>query len=115
MKKQKIRIVLRSNDHFQIDKSVKEIVRAAKKAGSKVYGPIPLPTSIKRFTVLRSPNNDKKSREQFEICLYKRLIDIEMVAATKDDLAAKGVVSNKGVMDALMQLQLSSAVDVEIK
>lgn len=108
MKKQKIRLLLRSNDHFQLDKAVKEIVRAVKKAGSRIYGPIPLPTNIRRFTVLRSPNNDKKSREQFEICDHKRLIDIEMVVNN----------SNQGVeetMDALMKLQIAPAVDVEIK
>lgn len=108
MKKQKIRIVLRSNDHIQLDKSVKEIVRAVKKSGSRVIGPVPLPNKIKYFTVLRSPNNDKKSREQFELITYKRLLDIEIIVNQ----------SNKGVeetMDALMKLHISSSVDVEIK
>jgi small subunit ribosomal protein S10 len=108
MKKQKIRILLRSNDHFKLDSAVKEIVRIVKKTGSKVIGPVPLPNSVKYFTVLRSPNNDKKSREQFEIIDHKRLLDIEI-------LVGQG---NKGIeetMDALMKLHISSAVDVEIK
>jgi small subunit ribosomal protein S10 len=108
MKKQKIRIILRSNDHQQLDKAVREIVRAVKKAGSKVLGPIPMPNKVKYFTVLRSPNNDKKSREQFEIITYKRLLDVEILMQQ----------SNKGIeetMDALMKLHISPSVDVEIK
>ena len=107
MKKQKIRIILRSNDYQQLDKAVKEIVRAAKKAGARVLGPVPMPNKIKYFTVLRSPNNDKKSREQFEIITHKRLLDIEMLQQ------ASKVVGE--TMEALMKLHISSSVDVEIK
>ncbi len=107
MKKQKIRLILRSNDHQQLDKAVREIVRAVKKTGSMIMGPVPLPNKTRYFTVLRSPNNDKKSREQFEITSHKRLIEIEIVQQ-----AAKGV---EETMDALMKLHISSAVDVEIK
>ncbi len=107
MKKQKIRIILRSNDYQQIDKAVKEIVRVAKKAGSRVCGPVPMPNHKRYFTVLRSPNNDKKSREQFEIITYKRLLDIEMLKQSNE------VVEE--TMEALMKLHISSAVDVEIK
>ena len=109
MKKQKIRIVLRSNDHKKLDGAVKEIVRIVKKTGSRVIGPVPLPNDVKYFTVLRSPNNDKKSREQFEFITHKRLLDIEIVLQG---------ANNKGVeetMDALMKLHISSVVDVEIK
>ena len=88
MKKQKIRIVLRSNDHKKLDGAVKEIVRIVKKTGSRVIGPVPLPNSIKYFTVLRSPNNDKKSREQFEIITYKRLLDIEMLKQSSEVVEA---------------------------
>jgi small subunit ribosomal protein S10 len=108
MKKQKIRLILRSNDHQQLDKAVKEIVRAVKKTGSRVIGPVPMPNHVKYFTVLRSPNNDKKSREQFELITYKRLLDLEILSTQ----------SNKGIeetMDALMKLHISSSVDVEIK
>jgi small subunit ribosomal protein S10 len=107
MKKQKIRIILRSNDYQQLEKAVKEIVRAAKKAGSRVCGPTPLPNRIKYFTVLRSPNNDKKSREQFEIITHKRLLDIEMLKQSSE------VVEK--TMEALMKLHIASVVDVEIK
>lgn len=108
MKKQKIRIVLRSNDHKKLDGAVKEIVRIVKKTGSKIIGPVPLPNDIKYFTVLRSPNNDKKSREQFEFITHKRLLDIEIV----HQASGKGV---EETMDALMKLHISSVVDVEIK
>jgi small subunit ribosomal protein S10 len=107
MKKQKIRIILRSNDYQQLEKAVKEIVRVAKKAGSRVCGPAPLPNRVKYFTVLRSPNNDKKSREQFEIITHKRLLDIEMLKQSTE------VVEK--TMEALMKLHISSVVDVEIK
>ena len=107
MKKQKIRLILRSNDHQQLDKAIREIVRAVKKTGSMVLGPVPFPNKTRYFTVLRSPNNDKKSREQFEITSHKRLIEIEIVQQ-----AAKEV---EETMDALMKLHISSAVDVEIK
>lgn len=107
MKKQKIRIILRSNDHQQLEKAVKEIIRATKKAGSRICGPVPLPSRLKYFTVLRSPNNDKKSREQFEIISHKRLLDIEMFKQAGD------VVEK--TMESLMKLHISSVVDVEIK
>lgn len=107
MKKQKIRIILRSNDYWQIDKAVKDIVRVAKKAGSRVSGPVPMPNHKRYFTVLRSPNNNKKSREQFEIITYKRLLDIEMLKQSNEAV--------EETMEALMKLHISSAVDVEIK
>jgi small subunit ribosomal protein S10 len=80
---------------------VKEIVDAAKKTGAQVVGPVPLPTNIQKFCVLRSPHIDKKSREQFEIRTHKRLIDI--------------VEPTQQTVDALMKLELSAGVDVEIK
>ena len=98
---QKIRIRLKAYDHRLLDRSVKEIVETAKRTGAKVVGPIPLPTRINKFTVLRSPHVDKKSREQFEIRTHKRLIDIfEPTPQT---------------VDALMKLDLPAGVDVEIK
>lgn len=98
---QKIRIKLRAYDHRLLDQSVKEIVDTAVRTGARISGPIPLPTKISKFTVLRSPHVDKKSREQFEIRTHKRLIDIfEPTADT---------------VDALMKLELASGVDVEIK
>jgi small subunit ribosomal protein S10 len=84
-----------------LDQSVKEIVEAAKKTGAQVVGPVPLPTMIQKFCVLRSPHIDKKSREQFEIRTHKRLIDI--------------VEPTQQTVDALMKLELSAGVDVEIK
>ncbi len=98
---QKIRIKLRSYDHNLIDKSAEKIVRAVKTTGAVVSGPIPLPTEKEKFTVLRSPHVNKKSREQFQLCTFKRLIDIYST-------------SSKSV-DALMKLELPSGVDVEIK
>lgn len=107
MNKQKIRLILRSNDHQQLDKAIREIVRAVKKTGSMVLGPVPLPNRVRYFTVLRSPNNDKKSREQFELITHKRLLHIIIFHH-----ATKGV---EETMDALMKLHISSVVDVEIK
>ena len=98
---QKIRIKLKAYDHRVLDKSVEEIVKAAVRTGAKVVGPIPLPTKISRWTVLRSPHINKKSREQFEIRVHKRLI--ELIDPTPDTI------------DALMQLDLAAGVDVEIK
>lgn len=98
---QKIRIRLRAYDHRILDQSVSEIVDTAKRTGAKVAGPIPLPTVINKFTVLRSPHVDKKSREQFEIRTHKRLLDI--------------VDPTPQTVDALMKLDLSAGVDVEIK
>lgn len=101
MDNQSIRIRLKAYDHRLLDQSVKEIVSAAKRTGAKVRGPIPLPTSIEKYTVNRSPHIDKKSREQFEIRTHKRLIDIiDWMAPT---------------VDALMKLDLAAGVDVEIK
>lgn len=97
----KIRVKLRGFDVKLVDQSAKSIVQAVQKAGAKVCGPIPLPTRINKFTVLRSPFVNKKSREQFEMRTHKRLIDI--LNPTQD------------VMNALMGLELSAGVDVEIK
>ena len=98
---QKIRIRLKAYDSRILDKSVKEIVGTARNTGARVVGPIPLPTRINKWTVLRSPHVDKKSREQFEIRTHKRILDIlEPTTAT---------------VDALMELDLSSGVDIEIK
>jgi small subunit ribosomal protein S10 len=99
--KQKIRIKLKAYDYRILDRSVKEIVEAARRTGAKVSGPIPLPTSFNKYTVLRSPHVDKKSREQFEIRTHRRLLDIV-------DPTARTV-------DALLKLDLPSGVDVEIK
>ncbi len=101
MVNQKIRIKLKAYDHRLLDQSVKEIVVTAQRTGARVSGPVPLPTQISKYTVLRSPHVDKKSREQFEIRTHKRLIDI--YDPTPD------------TVDALMKLELASGVDVEIK
>ena len=98
---QKIRIKLKAYDHRLLDQSVKEIVVTAQRTGARVSGPVPLPTKISKYTVLRSPHVDKKSREQFEIRTHKRLVDI--YDPTPD------------TVDALMKLELASGVDVEIK
>ena len=98
---QKIRIKLKSFDHMLVDKSAAKIVDTVKATGAKVNGPIPLPTSKKIFTVNRSTFVNKKSREQFELDSYVRLLDI-------DD-------SNAKTVDALMKLELPSGVEVEIK
>lgn len=98
---QKIRIKLKSFDHSLVDKSAEKIVKAVKATGAVVSGPIPLPTKVEKFTVLRSPHVNKKAREQFQLCTYKRLIDI--------------FSSSAKTVDALMKLELPSGVDVEIK
>ncbi|HDD52684.1 MAG: 30S ribosomal protein S10 [Aquificota bacterium] len=98
---QKIRIKLKAYDHKVLDKSAEEIVKTAVRTGARVVGPVPLPTDISRYTVLRSPHIDKKSREQFEIRVHKRLI--ELLDPTPDTI------------DALMKLDLAAGVDVEIK
>jgi len=98
---QKIRIKLKSFDHSLVDKSAEKIVKAVEATGAVVSGPIPLPTKIEKFTVLRSPHVNKKAREQFQLCTYKRLIDI--------------FSSSAKTVDALMKLELPSGVDVEIK
>jgi small subunit ribosomal protein S10 len=101
MNSQKIRIRLRAYDHKLLDQSALEIVETARRTGARVAGPIPLPTKINRYTVLRSPHIDKKSREQFEIRTHKRLLDI--------------LDPTQQTVDALMKLDLSAGVDVEIK
>ncbi|MBI5885979.1 MAG: 30S ribosomal protein S10 [Deltaproteobacteria bacterium] len=101
MDNQKIRIRLKGFDHRLLDRSVKDIAETAKRTGAKVIGPIPLPTRINKYCVLRSPHVDKKSREQFEIRTHKRLMDI--------------VEPSQNTVDALMKLDLPAGVDVEIK
>ncbi|MEO3434996.1 30S ribosomal protein S10 [Inquilinus sp. CAU 1745] len=101
MDSQNIRIRLKAFDHRVLDQSTSEIVNTAKRTGAQVRGPIPLPTRIERYTVLRSPHIDKKSREQFEIRTHKRLLDI--------------VDPTPQTVDALMKLDLAAGVDVEIK
>ena len=101
MVNQKIRIKLKSYDHNLVDKSAEKIVRSVKTTGAVINGPIPLPTEKKIFTVLRSPHVNKKSREQFQICSHKRLLDIYS--------------STSKTVDALMKLELPSGVEVEIK
>lgn len=97
----KIRVKLKSFDHRLIDRSVAELVAVAKRTGATISGPIPLPTRIEKFTVLRSVHVNKKSREQFEIRTHKRLIDI--------------MNTNPDTVDALMKLQLPAGVNVDIK
>ena len=101
MKKQKIRLTLKSYDHQLLDRAVKQIVLTVKRTGSQIVGPVPLPNRRKIFTVLRSPHVDKKSREQFELTTHRRILDI--------------VSPSDQTMDALMKLNISSGVDVEIK
>ncbi|MEE8240750.1 MAG: 30S ribosomal protein S10 [Nitrospirales bacterium] len=98
---QRIRIRLKGFDYRVLDQSVEEIVETVKRSGAKIAGPIPLPTRIERFTVLRSTHADKKSREQFEVRTHKRLLDI--------------MEPTPETMDALMKLNLAAGVDVEIK
>ena len=97
----KIRIRLKAYDHKLLDQSASDIFDTARKTGAKVVGPIPLPTIINKFCVLRSPHVDKKSREQFEMRIHKRLIDI--------------VEATQKTIEALMGLDLPAGVDVEIK
>ena len=101
MVNEKIRIRLKAYDHRLLDQSTSEIVDTARRTGAKVAGPIPLPTVRNRWTVLRSPHVDKKSREQFEIRTHKRLLDI--------------LQPTPETVDALMKLDLPAGVDVEIK
>ena len=101
MAAQKIRVCLKSYDYKLLDKSVEEIVDTVKRTGAIVAGPIPLPTAINKFCVLRSPHVDKKSREQFEIRTHKRLLDI--------------LDPTQQTVDALMKLDLAAGIDVEIK
>jgi small subunit ribosomal protein S10 len=97
---QKIRIKLKSYDHNLVDKSAEKIVKAVKSTGAVVCGPVPLPTDKEIFTVLRSPHVNKKAREQFQLCTYKRMVDIYSTSSK--------------TVDALMKLELPSGVDVEI-
>ena len=101
MANQKIRIRLKAYDHKLLDQAAREIAETATRTNAKVAGPIPLPTKISRYTVLRSPHIDKKSREQFEIRTHKRLLDI--------------LEPKQETLDALMKLDLSAGVDVAIK
>ena len=101
MQNQKIRIRLKAFDYRLIDQSAAEIVDTAKRTGAIVRGPVPLPTRIQRFDILRSPHVNKKSREQFELSAYKRLLDIYS--------------NSSATVDALMRLELPSGVEVEIK
>ncbi len=101
MKKQRIRLKLKSFDHRLLDNAVKQIVLTVRRTGAQLMGPVPLPNKRRVFTVLRSPHVDKKSREQFQITTHKRILDI--------------VSPSDKTMDALMKLSISSGVDVEIK
>ncbi len=101
MANQRIRIRLKAFDHRLIDRSALEIVETAKRTGALVRGPIPLPTKIERYTLNRSPNADKKSRDQFEVRTHKRIMDI--------------IEPTDKTVDALMKLDLAAGVDVEIK
>jgi len=101
MSDQKIKIKLKAYDHKLLDRSVSEIVETTRRTGAKVVGPIPLPTVKNKWTVLRSPHVDKKSREQFEIRTHKRILEI--------------LEPTPQTVDALMKLDLSGGVDIEIK
>lgn len=101
MLRERIRIRLKAYDYRILDQSTSEIVDTARRTGAQIAGPIPLPTVINRYTVLRSPHVDKKSREQFEIRTHKRLLDL--------------LEPTQQTMDALMKLDLPAGVDVEIK
>jgi small subunit ribosomal protein S10 len=101
LRNQNIRIRLKAFDHRVLDQSTSEIVDTARRTGARVRGPIPMPTRIEKFTVLRSPHIDKKSREQFEIRTHRRLLDI--------------VDPTPQTVDALMKLDLAAGVDIEIK
>ncbi|MDD5492962.1 MAG: 30S ribosomal protein S10 [bacterium] len=101
MSAEKIRIRLKAYDHKILDQSLLEIVETVRRTGAKIIGPIPLPTKISKYTVLRSPHTDKKSREQFEMRIHKRLIDI--------------INPTPNTVDALMKINLPAGVDVEIK
>ena len=101
MENQNIRIRLKGFDHRVLDTSTGEIVDTAKRTGAEVRGPIPLPTKIEKYTVLRSPHVDKKSREQFEIKIHKRIVDL--------------MNSTAKTVEALMQLDMPAGVDIEIK
>jgi small subunit ribosomal protein S10 len=99
-KNQRIRIRLKAYDHKLIDQATKEIVTTAKRTGAQIHGPIPLPTRIERFTILISPHADKDAREQYEIRVHKRLLDI--------------IYPTDKTVDALMKLELAAGVEVKI-
>ena len=101
MPPQTIRIKLKAYDHNLIDKSTEKIIRTARSTGAVISGPIPLPVKKSVYTVLRSPHVDKKSREQFETLIHKRLIDI--------------LNPTPKTIDALMKIELPAGVDIEIK
>ncbi|HDD64923.1 MAG TPA: 30S ribosomal protein S10 [Firmicutes bacterium] len=101
MERKKIRIKLKAFDHRLLDESVKEIIEIARRTGVEVRGPVPLPTKRELYTVLRSPHVNKKSREQFELCIHKRLIDI--------------IDPTPRTVDALSKLSLPAGVDIEMK
>ncbi len=101
METQKIKIRMKAYDHRLLDESVKNIVATVKKTGAKISGPIPLPTRFKRYTVIRAPHKYKDSREQFEMRIHKRLIEI--------------IDPSKQTVDELMKLDIPAGVDVEIK
>jgi len=101
MDNQKIRIKLKAYDHRLLDQAVKDIVGTVERSGALISGPVPLPTKISRYTVLRSPHVDKKSRDQFEVRTHKRLLDI--------------LNPTQNTVDTLMRLDLPAGVDVEIK
>jgi small subunit ribosomal protein S10 len=101
MPKERIRIRLKAYDHRVLDQSVQQIVEAAERTGAVVVGPVPLPTKIEKFTVIRSPFIDKDSQEQFEIRTHKRLIDV--------------LEPGSKTIDTLMRLNLPAGVDIEIK
>ena len=100
MTTQKIRVKLKAYDHVILDKSTQEIVESAKRTGAKICGPVPLPTHKRIYTVLRSTNVDKKSREQFELRTHKRLIDI--------------LEASQETIDAMMKIELPAGVGIEI-
>jgi len=101
MGSQKVRVKIKGFDHRLVDQSVVQIVEAIERTGARVVGPVPLPTHIEKFCVIRSPNIDKDSREQFEIRTHKRLIDI--------------LQPTSKTIDALTQITLASGVEIDIK
>lgn len=101
MAKERIRLKLKSYDHRLLDKAVHQIVMTAKRTGSQIMGPVPIPNKMRCFTVLRSPHVNKKSREQFELTRHMRVLDI--------------VSPSDRTMNELMKINISSGVDVEIK
>jgi len=101
MSSQKVRVKIKGFDHRLVDQAVRQIVEAVERSGAIVVGPVPLPTNIEKFCVIRSPNIDKDSREQFEIRTHKRLIDI--------------LQPTSKTIDALTQINLASGVEIDIK